>query len=325
MSDTATCNEFCGSADAVSNLYKVQTASSGPGLADYNVGVTYEFRRVEPNRCVWERQTLGPFPWDFERLSRYPRGWEFLNIEPVEGKWTWRLSIDNILLALFHGWLHQFDRVDDSIVDPSGNCSIEQTLETYVPLSTDFDVVITPISEPVEPLRVGQSADPCFCFGECPVNTKPHRKYFVKTIGDVTIPFHDVGFLYEVGVDGPDFCNWTDVDMVTEMSGVLSKTTIAPIAPATKAYQWVLFLRNTITVNTISYKLDVQWDNLGIPNSAAQARCDRSFCLKDETATPGNSATIRPVPEWLCTSTEAADWDAKYPEAIACPDPLVQV
>lgn len=319
MTTPNACSRNCGSVDQVSELYVVSTEELGPGLEDYNVGVTYQFVRQEATRCVWERMTPGAFPWTFERLSRYPEGWAFPEIEPVPGVWTWRLSIDSLPLFLFHGWLANFPRIDDSVPDPSNNCSIAQSLETYVPLSLDGPAIITPTAEPVETPRPVQKGGPCFCFAECPPGTKPSRKYFVKTIGRQVIPFHEFGILYEIANEVGDFCEWQDVDLALEFSGFLTKGPVTPVPPATHAYFWDVAVLNTITAENQTYRRDIQWDFFGLPVGAAAARCDDARSLQSTPPVIGDFATIRPVPDWICTTPEAREWDDKYPLPIPTP------
>lgn len=313
------CAENCGQADAPSELYVVTSELFGPGSHDYTTGVTYEFKRKESDRCVWERRTPGQFPWQIERLSRYPNGWEFFEVQPVPGKWTWRLSIDAPQFFLLHGWLKQLDRHDEAFPDPSNSCSSPHDLETYVPLSFDGPVTITPVSEPIETPQPGQSPAPCFCQSQCPPNTKPHRKYFVKTVGKQVIPFHDAGFLYEIRDDVGSFCDWKPVDMVADFDGTLSKLDSGAVLPATDAYQWDLQLINHVEGTDIIYILDLQWSFLNGPLLPAQARCDVARSIPSSPQVVGDFATIRPVPEWMCTSDQAAAWDEKYPIGIPTP------
>lgn len=313
------CAENCGLDDAPSQLYVVTSELFGPGSQDYIDGVTYEFKRKEPDRCVWERKFPGAFPWVIERLSRYPTGWEFFEIQPVPGVWTWRLSVDAPQFFLFHGWLEHLARVDPSVPDPLNNCSSAHELTTYVPLSLDGPVTITPVAEPIETPRPGQSPDPCFCTSQCPPTTKPSRKYLVKTVGAVLIPFHDVGFLYEINEDSHVFCDWKPVDLPPEFEGTLSKLDTGAVLPATHAYTWDLLLINHIEGKDAVYIRELQWSFLDGPLLPRQARCDDPYSLPSAPPIPGDFATTRPVPEWICSSEEAVEWDEKYPISIPTP------
>jgi len=305
------CNENCGSVGTVSEFYRVSVPSLRPGFFDYHDGVLYEFKEEQSNRCVWERRIAGSFPWNVERLSRYPEGWAFFDVEPVAGKWTWRLSIDIAPLPPFlHGWLGQFDRFAPAVPDPNLNCSVDQILSTYVPLALDPDALIRPVSSIIGSQDIKQITTSCFCFDECPLDTKPHRQYFVQSPASL-YPEMVLGKLYRfASVVGPGSCEWTPVTAIPG-GGVQKLAKFIVITPPDDHGYLFGFDISIAPTAPESYLVLKPWNNVDDELRLLAARCDRTFTMLEVDLV--RLATARPVPEWLCDDVDTRAWDALHP------------
>lgn len=305
------CNENCGSVGTVSQFYRICIPLVAPGFSDYHNGVIYEYKRQETNRCVWERRRPGTFPWTIERLSRYPEGWSFFEVMPVPGKWTWRLSIDILPLPPYlHGWLHQFDRYAPGVPDPDLNCSTSQMLQTYVPLSTAPDAMIVPITSLIGSSDLKQITTSCFCSDNCPLNTRPHVNYLI-TIPASPLPGYVLGVWYKfsttIAMDG---CLWVP-DVPISGSSIEELKKFSYVDPLfDHSYGVTLDLFSTGSPD-VSYSTMKQWDDGGEQNQILDARCNVTWLL-DQIAGP-RVATVRPIPQWICSQDEAREWDANNP------------
>jgi len=308
MAPAVFCSGNCGAGDTVSQFYSVSVPIYTTPFASYVNGVLYEFTQTAGTRCEWNRVTPGRYPWDIELLSRYPDGWNFPAVEPIPGKWTYRLSIDDLLPVPFlHGWFHDFDRFVPPAVDPGHHCTTEEPLQNYVPLTTRPDAVITPVSELPPPPDFKKHSTPCFCLGECPQNRRPTEKYFVQSNDITTLPGYVAGKLYAVTLPGTNPCEWNAVEPTgggtTEL---LSKANIAPIN-ADHAYELQLVILNLIGGVSI-FRGWRQWDNTGDELEGYDALCDVEVILNTIVGT--GHVTLTPVPWWLCDDAAARIWIA---------------
>ena len=182
----AACSVNCGTGDLVPQFVRLFVPINLFPYAEYFTGKLYEYdsEDLANDRCVWLPVNASPF-WTLERLSRYPEGWNFPDTQPIAGKWTWRFSLDKVspFITIFNGWSADFDRFP-ATPDPAHNCVVDNTLQNYVPLAIRPDALLRPIFDPTPPSPILQKTSPCYCSSECPLSTRPHRAYLVRSEGN---------------------------------------------------------------------------------------------------------------------------------------------
>ena len=304
------CSVSCGAGELVPEFYKVLVPIYTFPFADYNDGVIYKYVGTEPTRCVWEREFPGEFDWTIERLSRYALGWHFPEIEPIPGVWSYRLSIDRIgFPLLLHGWSNDFPRFGIGVPDPAANCSSSQELLNYVPLTIRPPARVVPVVDSVVPPKIKQRSSPCFCHDDCPFDTRPFRQYLVFTDDLVNFPEYEFGIFYRFVSSFEDNCGWQADVPPFSGSHQFTKDSVV-VAMFDHAYRIKLTLSRTSPTIVKSWETTYPWNESGVPISGLDARCDVTFNLSNPDL---STATLVPLPAWICTTSQARDWFTSLP------------
>ncbi len=298
------CSDNCGDGDIIPQFVRIYIPIPIFPYSEYFSGKLYEFDSVEvaDDRCLYLPVEASSF-WDIEKVSRYPRGWNFPNSAPIPGKWTWRVSVDRITppIVLLNGWSIDLDR-HSGIPDPTHNCTTDQTLTNYVPLAIRPNILLETIYDVTPPDPTRQFTSPCFCASECPLSTRPHRAYLVRS-SDITCgPDYTLGKLYRVVSADFDGCAYQPQEAETAPATAdLDKRDATPTT-GDHAYDWVLVIDDGAgCVNTFIETFE--WSDDNTPDPMFGALCGGSFTLS-ESGGPG-TATITPVPWRICTDAAA--------------------
>lgn len=306
------CSDNCGKFELLPNLIRVTVPLAVWPYREYKDGVIYEYKRREATRCVWERQAPVSNFWEIERLSRYEEGWNFPFSEPIADKWTWRFSLDRITNPIvLNGWSKDFNRFDIDTEDPDKNCESIQDLDNYVPLHPLpwLKARVDPILSVDEGRHPKRSIDPCFCTAECPLGSRPYQKYLVTTTGTPKLPGYDLGRLHEIIEPVGRFCAYDSIEGETPPAfTALDRRTTLP-APADHAYRWVLVLEVSVG-DSKTFIGTFRWNEEDGIFPRIEARCDQVFLLAHPDTT---TATLRPVPLWLCNDADARSWVSAHP------------
>lgn len=300
------CSDNCGDGETIPQFLHLFVPNPLPIYWEYWFGKTYEYIGTEPDdRCIWVPLRPSPF-WTLEKVSRYPTGWEFVDTRPIPGKWTWRFSLDYVGVGfVLNGWSKHFPRFAPGVPDPDKNCTSVQSLVNYVPLKLQFNARLEPLLEEKPHVHFNQRTTPCFCHNECPLQSRPFKKYFVKTLQPSALPGYEDGKLYEHKTSIADFCKWEPVEPTGGATQEdLTKENSVPAGGADHAYIWILQL--ALPPDAEEFSRIVPWNDDNDPFNMIDALCNIPYTL--EHPTTGDQATIRPIPDWICDDDAAREW-----------------
>ncbi len=303
------CSENCGAGDTVPEFIRVEVPIVSSVFAQYRNGVLYQYALETPERCEWHRVSPGRIAWTVEILSRYPTGWQLIGGNPVPGKWTWRLSIDRLIPLQVHGWLKQFDRFVPPAEDPLHNCVNTHDVQTYVPLSTDPDANIRPVLTRPIGLDFQRHTTTCDCDADCPPRSRPPQKWFVQSDDIPWAGGYDLGKIYDPVDVTSDVCKWSAHQPNTGSAPEdLIRESVAPLNGADHA--WRVRLIIGLPGGADVWETTPQWNDTGDIFEGYDALCDMTRILT--TSTTAISATITPVPWYLCDDDGARAWVASH-------------
>lgn len=314
----AFCSENCGLGDLVPEFLFVWTNVPAPFYREYNRGKIFQYFGQEPDdRCVWFPIEPSSF-WNFEKISRYPEGWNFPPSQPVPGKWTWRLSVDRFPFPdlpfipppyILNGWKENFDRVDDDTVNPNHTCVTDQTLNDYAHFGFFPPAYIRPLTETAQPPKIKNKAGPCFCADECPPTTRPYRKYLIEFDGTNHPAGYEGGKLYELAEKVDRVCRWNPVEPSSGfVLEVMEKDADIPRVQVDNVYVMRLQIHDGTTL--WAYENTYTWNDENDQGRWLNAQCHQRWVLPAMFGT--SPARLVPVPDWICTDEEAIEWWAWY-------------
>lgn len=306
------CSDNCGLGDTVPEFIRVWTNVPLPFYAEYNRGKDFQYFGIEPDgRCVWFPINPSTF-WNFEKISRYPEGWNFPFTQPIPGKWTWRLSVDRFPFPdlppipppfILNGWQADFDRHID--IDPDHNCTSINTLFDYAHLGFFPPAYIQPLGEESPYPKRRSTQGPCFCSDDCPSGTRPHLKYLITTVADPAFSEYVDGVLYENVFKSVTNCAWAPVDPLGP--GFIETLDKRPIEVIGVDNSYIVFLTLQATGGpTELWETIYGWNDDPEDNDRVTAACNQVWHLVGSD--PQVPAFGFPVPEYICTTEEARDF-----------------